>query len=373
VLSAAAPVSLTRRRSSRRYALELSAVTTAGAMVGALIGVMASLVDLGRLEGPLIAIGAASGMAGAISALIAGREVLPKLTSFSRLTRILVVVLTLVGTAFGAALVGFWLYPAYSLHAGRSVLLVGGMNGLFALVAGSLVYIYEDLTQRLARTQEMLAAERLAQAQARERAMRAELQALQARINPHFFFNALNTAMALVAEDPARAEKLLERFAGLFRYAFRRGSEAQVPLEIEISFIRDFLEIEKARFGDRLECEVEVASDVKAVPIPPLILQPLVENAVLHGRDPESGQGHVRVRAYRAQNGEVVLEVRDRGPGPGRAAESWPAGHALENVAARIRGACQGRLEIVAADDGGGTRARVIVPAREPDRERSTA
>lgn len=359
------------RRSPPRYAVELCLAGAFGAAIGALIGTLASVLDLGRLEGPLVAIGAVSGTAAAITALIAGREILPRFVTYSALTRITLVLLTLAGAAIISTLLGFWLYPKYALHAGRSVLLVGAMNGVLTLVAGSLVYVYEDMAQRLARTQELLAAERLAQVQARERATRAELQALQARINPHFFFNALNVAMALVAEDPPRAERLLERFAGLFRYAFRRGGEALVPLEVELNFIRDYLEIEEARFGERLHGEVHVDPAVAHESIPPLILQPLVENAVLHGRDPQTGEGHVVVRASPRDGGGVVLEVMDRGPGPGPAAARWPSGHALENVAARIAAARGGELSIVAGD-GGGTRARISIPppARPPREER---
>ena len=363
-------VSFSRHRSPPRYALELLLAGAFGGGIGSLVGLIGSVLDVGSLEGPWVAIGAVSGMAAAITSLVAGREILPRFVTFGTLSRVTLVVLTLTGAAIASTLLGFWLYPIFSLHAGRSVLLVGAMNGVLTLVAGSLVYLYEDMAQRLARTQQLLAAERVAQVQARERATRAELLALQARINPHFFFNALNTAMALVAEDPARAEQLLERFAGLFRYAFRRGSEALVPLEVEMNFIRDYLEIEKARFGERLTCGVWLEDGVRSEPIPPLILQPLVENAVLHGRDAQTGEGRIDVSARRTVNGGVELEVLDQGPGPGVAAEKWPAGHALENVAARIAAARGGRLEIVPAE-GRGTRARVIVPPIAADATRT--
>lgn len=332
-----------------------------GAGAGALVGTLASVLDPPyTIEMPLVVIGAASGLTAGLIATITGREVLPRLSIYSLPVRTLLGVLTLVGGAFAATGLGFWIFPRYALHAGRSVLLVGSINGLLALIAGLLVFLYEDLNRRLAATREQLAAERLAQAHAAERAARAELQALQARINPHFFFNALNTAAALVPEDPKAAEALLERFADLFRYAFRRGGEERVPLEDEIAFIADYLAIEQARFGTRLQYHVEIASEVRNEPIPPLILQPLVENAVLHGRDPDTGCGNVRVGAWREGDRRVVIEIRDEGPGPGDAARAKPKGHALENIAARLAAARGGRLEIAAADDGRGTRARVI-------------
>lgn len=344
------------------FALQAALAGGLGAGTGALVGVLASVLDVGRLETPLVIIGALSGLTAGLIATVTGREVLPRLSIFSLWVRITLGVLTLAGGAFAATGLGFWIFPRYSLHAGSSVLLVGSINGLLALVAGLLVFIYEDLNRRLAAAREQLAAERLAQSQARERAARAELQALQARINPHFFFNALNTAAALVQDDPQAAEQLLERFSELFRYAFRRGGEECVPLEDELAFIADYLAIEKARFGSRLQYTVAPAPGVKDEPIPPLVLQPLVENAVVHGRDPETGACEVTVRAWRERDGRVVLEVRDQGPGPG-SAPARQKGHALENIATRLA-ARGGRLEIAAAADGPGTQARLVLPPR---------
>ena len=354
------------RRRGRSYLVnmlaELALAGLAGAVSGAVIGFLSALLEAGGFQRPLVLVGAASGLLAGVIATVAGREVLPRLSGFSLPARVVMVLLTLVGGALGATFLGFLIDPAFSLHAGRSVLLVGAMNGLLALVAGTLVFAYEDLHRRLVRANEILAATRLAQSQARERAARAELLALQARINPHFFFNALNTAAAFVRDDPRRAEDLLERFADLFRYAFRRGSEPSVPLEEELHFIGDFLEIERARFGDRVRCEVQAAPDVRGDSVPPLLLQPLVENAVLHGRDPETGEGRIFVRAYRGMGDALVLEVRDHGPGPGRAGQALPRGHALENIAARVAATRGGWLEIDRASDGPGTVARIVLP-----------
>lgn len=344
--------------------VELALAGAVGAGIGAMIGVMASALEKGVIEGPLVVLGAISGLIAALIAVLTGREVMPRLFAFPLVVRVALMMVSLVGGAFAATFVGFWLLPFYALSSIRSVMLVGSVNGLLALVAGSLVFVYEDLVARLARTRVLLAVERVSQAEEREKAARAELQALQARINPHFFFNALNTAAAYVREDPAYAEDLLERFAGLFRYAFRRGREERVTVEEEVNFIRDYLEIERARFGDRLTFEVKVDPDVLGVPVPPLILQPVVENAVQHGRDPESGEGRIRVRASRAEGGGVIVEVRDWGPGPGAVGSELPRGHALENIAARVAACGGGWLEITPAEPGPGTSARIVIPER---------
>ena len=334
-----------------------------GGGAGTLVGMLASVLDPPhKFVYPLVAVGALTGLSAGLLATFCGRTVLPRLVGFSLPLRVVIGSLALVGGAFAATGVGFWLFPRYALHAGSSVLLVGAINGLLALIAGLLVFLYEDLNRRLAAAREQLVAERLAQAHAAERAARAELQALQARINPHFFFNALNTAAALIQDDPSAAERLLERFSDLFRYAFRRGGEERVSLEEELSFVADYLAIEKARFGERLVYHVDVAPEVADELVPPLIMQPLVENAVLHGRDPETGQGSVTVRAFRDAARRTLIEVRDDGPGPGEAQRTKPKGHALENIAARLTSARGGRLEIAAAEGGRGTVARVVFP-----------
>ncbi|MDQ7007806.1 MAG: histidine kinase [Acidobacteriota bacterium] len=347
-----------------RMSVELILGGGFGGGIGALNAVLASVLEKGRVEAPLLVLGVISGLVTGVVAVVTGREVLPRLVGYSFPVRAALMVLSLVGGAFAATLLGFWIYPWYVIRSVRSVILVGSINGLLALVAGALVFVYEDLVRRLDRTRAMLAAERVAQAQARERAARAELQALQARINPHFFFNALNTATAYVSEDPAYAEHLLERFAGLFRYAFRRGSQRAVRLDEEMAFIRDYLEIEQARFGDKLRFEVDYDASLASRTLPPLILQPLVENAVLHGRDPETGEGRVLVRAEEGRAGSLVLEVRDEGPGPGAVDGQWPQGHALENVASRVDAFCGGRLVVGPAAPGPGTTARIVLTSQ---------
>ncbi len=348
------------RRRPVRLAVELVVAGGLGGGLGALVGLVAGLLE-GALAAPLIVIGMVTGVVAGLLATLVGREILPRLQVFAFPLRATVAVLALAGGAFATTALGFWVYPRFTLHQVRLVLLVGSLNGLLAVVAGSLVFLYEDLAARLHRAREQLTAERLAQAEARERAARAELRALQARIHPHFFFNALNTVAALVGEDPAAAERLLQRFAGLFRYAFRRGRERDVPLGEELDFIAAYLEIEQARFGEKLRWEVRADDSLADRRVPPLVLQPLVENAVAHGRDPETGEGWILVRATLEEDG-LVLRVVDRGPGPGCAGREPPRGHALENVAARVAAAGGGTLTVGPGPGGVGTEARIVFP-----------
>ncbi|HSM22997.1 MAG TPA: histidine kinase [Rubrivivax sp.] len=192
----------------------------------------------------------------------------------------------------------------------------------------------------------------------------ARLAELQSRIRPHFLFNALNTALALVRADPARAEAVLEDLAQLFRVALAEAG-ASVALEDEIDLARRYLAIEQVRFGERLRVRWDIAADarVAAARVPPLVLQPLVENAVRHGVEPAVGGGRISVSAS-VQRGQVVVLVSNTvGSEPGTPGH----GMALHNVRERLR-----LLHDVAAQcdvwrepalDGELFHARIVLPA----------
>ena len=163
----------------------------------------------------------------------------------------------------------------------------------------------------------------------------ARLAELQSRIRPHFLFNALNTALALVRVDPARAESVLEDLAELFRVALAEVG-ASVTLEAEIELARRYLAIEAVRFGSRLQVQWDIDPRVHGARVPPLVLQPLVENAVRHGIEPSTQGGQVRVHAVR-QRGQVVVTVSNTLAGPEEAASNPGHGMALHNIRERLR------------------------------------
>jgi two-component system, LytTR family, sensor histidine kinase AlgZ len=195
----------------------------------------------------------------------------------------------------------------------------------------------------------------------------ARLAELQSRIRPHFLFNALNTALALVRADPARAEAVLEDLSELFRTALAEPG-AVVPLAEELALAQRYLAIEQVRFGPRLRLHWAVdAADarVAAARVPPLVLQPLVENAVRHGVEPAPGGADLWVRAQR-QRGQVVVTVSNTvGDEPGAPGH----GMALHNVRERLRllhdlGAqCDTWREPAPPGQGGGLfHARIVLP-----------
>ena len=141
-------------------------------------------------------------------------------------------------------------------------------------------------------------------------AREAELRALRAQIDPHFLFNGLQSISALTGSDPVGARRMCLLLADFFRSSVRLGAEEQVRLDEELAMVRAYLEIEKVRYGSRLESEVVLASGCGSCQVPPLILQPLVENAVRHGIRPLVEGGTVRVAA-RCDEASVHVAVRN--------------------------------------------------------------
>lgn len=187
----------------------------------------------------------------------------------------------------------------------------------------------------------------------------ARLRDLQARIRPHFLFNTLNSAIALVRAEPARAEALLEDLSDLFRHALTDDAGATVPLAQEIELAQRYLAIEKVRFGERLDVQWVLDPDAAAAPVPSLLLQPLVENAVRHGVEPSTVGARVRVSTER-RGARVVIKVANTLPGG-----AGPPGHglALANVRERLRLLHDVEAGFTVQREGGVFQVRIEVPA----------
>ncbi|HLJ47507.1 MAG TPA: histidine kinase [Bryobacteraceae bacterium] len=169
--------------------------------------------------------------------------------------------------------------------------------------------------------------------QLRELAARSELKALRAQINPHFLFNALNTLADLTRHDAKVAEELVVALAEMFRFALDASHREEVRLGDEIAFVRSYLEIERARFGAKLRYTIDVPGELEDYLIPPMLIQPLIENSVKHGIAPRPLGGSLTVRA-RLYDGMINVVVEDDGKGfePGGVRN----GIGLANVRERI-------------------------------------
>ena len=227
------------------------------------------------------------------------------------------------------------LRPAAQLSAGVAL---GALGGVYA--AGTMALtglVAQPAWLAAACTGALLAAGLVAGLMWRARgrmpaATTARLAELQARIRPHFLFNALNSAMALVREAPAQAEEVLADLADLFRHALAdQHGASSVAQEIELA--RRYLAIEQVRFGERLKVEWALDPRVGAAQLPPLILQPLVENAVIHGVEPSAQGARLRV-STQLRGAMALIKITNTVP-----AGQGEAGHgmALTNVRDRLR------------------------------------
>lgn len=162
----------------------------------------------------------------------------------------------------------------------------------------------------------------------------AELDALRARISPHFLFNTLTTIAALTRTDPNRAHDLVVDFAEYFRDSLQRHAEF-VSLDEELEHVEQYLRFEHARFGERLRVEFDIDPRARLALVPVLTVQPLVENAIVHGLGPRSGAGTVRIEARPAGEG-IVLAVHDDGVGFAPGATPQGLGIGMDNVNERL-------------------------------------
>jgi LytS/YehU family sensor histidine kinase len=173
-------------------------------------------------------------------------------------------------------------------------------------------------------------------------AAQSELKALRAQINPHFLFNALNTIASLIPREPEQAEQTVEQLSEVFRYTVRHADREWVRLDDEVSFVNAYLDIEKARFGERLQVQVDIQEAAREVRIPAMVVQTLAENAIKHGVAAVRGPGRISISAS-VEDSSLRVSVKDSGPGfsPGVRPDSLPepsrGGYGLRNVRERLR------------------------------------
>lgn len=194
----------------------------------------------------------------------------------------------------------------------------------------------------------------------------AQLAALKMQLHPHFLFNTLHSISALLHRDPDAADRMIARLGDFLRLTLENSGAQEVSLQKELEFLTCYLEIERVRFQDRLTTSVEVEPAALDAPVPNLILQPIVENALRHGIAQTRGPGRVEISAKR-ENGSLRIRVRDNGPGLGAITgpdDRLKEGLGLSNTRARLEqlyGAAH-RFELENAP-GGGLLVTLEIPA----------
>ncbi|MCR9163648.1 MAG: sensor histidine kinase [Nannocystaceae bacterium] len=199
------------------------------------------------------------------------------------------------------------LLHAMNLELDSSRAIVWRFAGVVTIVVLIVTLGYDQLRTR-ARAVE------LREEHARRELVEAQLANLRARLNPHFLFNSLNTLAGLIEEDPPKAVEALERLSELLRHALENTTTRRTTLGAELDVLEDYLRMEQLRFGRRLRWSLDAEPEARSAPVPSLLLQPVVENAVKFAVAPRREGGLITITA-RAIDGRVRLEVGDDGPG----------------------------------------------------------
>jgi LytS/YehU family sensor histidine kinase len=195
-----------------------------------------------------------------------------------------------------------------------------------------------------------------------------ELAALRAQLNPHFLFNALNVVNALVGANPDEARRVLETLSDLLRYTLESDKREMVRLQEELDFVQKYLSIEQSRFGKRLQYRIEADESLLDTLIPPMLLQPLVENAVKHGISPKASGGEVCVIIAREEAGRgVSVEIRDNGVGlqhstHAHSVHTHSTGIGLTNVNSRLQKLFGEKSLLDVRDSSDGVRVCFYIP-----------
>jgi two-component system sensor histidine kinase AlgZ len=191
----------------------------------------------------------------------------------------------------------------------------------------------------------------------------ARLSALSARTDPHFLFNSLNSIAALIADEPETAERAVLQLAAMFRYVLEGSGATDVRLGDELAFVRDYLALEGLRYPDRLFVQIEVDVALHDERVPPLVLQPLVENALRHGLAARPERLTVAVQITRTED-QLTIAVDDDGPGPG-ASQHRGARTSQADLRQRLALAYGGRASLETSRSPlGGFRAMLRLPVR---------
>jgi sensor histidine kinase YesM len=228
-----------------------------------------------------------------------------------------------------------------------------------AIVFGTGAIVHASLRGQVQSMEEKLREKEVAEERARKLAAEARLRSLESQIHPHFLFNTLNSISSLIAVNPARAEEIVGRLAALLRASLDTSGQPLIPLHQEMSMVESYMDIERARFGDKLRSAIAVPAELENARVPPMSVQSLVENAVKYGITPQNAGGEVAVRAV-AENGNLRIEIRDTGPGFDLSAV--PAGHGLDNLVGRLHALFGEKAHVNVSRRDGHSVVEVVLP-----------
>lgn len=268
-----------------------------------------------------------------------------------------------VGTAIGVCLAawinGDALMPVLAEHPNQLV-----MTLVVSLIFGTGFSYYFYSREAIAEATASLKEEALARAANERRIAESNLKLLQAQIEPHFLFNTLSNIISLVRVEPQKAERMLQDLTDYLRVSLQRTRTGQVTLGEELALLRAYLGIQQVRMGERLRFTIDVPEELSALRLPPLIIQPLAENAVRHGLEPQAEGGDISVKASRTGD-RIDIEISDNGPG---IAENAVPGIGIANVRERLGALYAERAQFTLQPNRPhGLTIRLAIPIDAPD------
>ena len=268
-------------------------------------------------------------------------------------------VVSTVGVLVGFGVVAQVLDPSKFINWFRNPAMLGTMVGL-SITISAILSVVLLMRERRARAEAELQEERLRSTRIEREAVLANLRALQAQIEPHFLFNTLANVTSLIDPDPAKARRMLESFIRFLRASLAATRTESTTLGAEAELIAAYLEVLQVRMEGRLRYTVRIPPDLASFALPPMLLQPVVENAIRHGLEPKMEGGEVTLSALR-DGDRVVVEVADSGVGFG---STTRGGVGLSNLRERLRLLFGDRAALeIAEPAGSGARVRVMLPA----------
>ena len=276
-------------------------------------------------------------------------------------------VLFFAGIPIVGCLIGYWIgLTLLGVDVGRIV--QGAPRVVVAIVIVSIIfstfwYRYLSGKTRLANAEAESARERAKAVELQRQAIDAQLRSLQAQIEPHFLFNTLANVVSLIDTAPDKARLMLERLIELLRASLTASRSERTTLGQETALIAAYLDILRIRMGERLSYSIDVPTELLDVSIPPLSLQPLVENSIRHGLEPKLEGGSVRLRA-RAADGALQLDVEDDGLG---FSPRTGTGVGLTNLRDRMTSLYGAKARLVVEELAHGTRVRMTIPLAHID------
>lgn len=204
---------------------------------------------------------------------------------------------------------------------------------LITLIVGIATFVIETMRHRMELTSLQLKQQQLERERAQKLALESRLNSLQSRLQPHFLFNTINSILSMIRDEPQGAELMLQRLARLLRYALDSQERGTVPLGAEIKLVSDYLEIERTRFGRRLDFSLDIDDAALHCELPPYALQTLVENSMKYAVAPRREGGSIHITVKR-EGGALAVNVADDGPGFTR--DDLSDGHGLDTLEKRL-------------------------------------